>query len=196
MYIAKLFFSLSAFLLSVSLMAQVKVNPDIQKKFDSFIELSNQKKWDQAFDLMYPKLFSKVPKQDLVDLMTSMDQDGLTLNMSNIKIESASAPFASGDESFIKIGYTADLSIQVAEDGLYGSPKAIQAMTEQFQTAYGKANVRYNNDSKKFSIAAHKSMMAIQSAHQWYIIEINTDQQELMEYLFPVAVMDALVRSE
>jgi len=196
MNITKSIFALTAFLVSVSVMAQVKVNPEIQKKVDAFIELSNQKKWDQAFDLMYPKLFTKVPKQDLVDLMTSMDQDGLSLKMSNIKVTSSTAPFEEGNETFVRLEYTADLAVQVADGGLYNAPKSIQAMTEQFQTAYGKTNVKWDAVSKKYNILAHKSMMAIKINNQWYLAEINNDQKELMEYLFSDSVMDALVRLE
>lgn len=192
----KLLFVCSAFLLSFSLMAQVKVNPEIQKKFDTYIQLSNQKKWDQAFDLMYPKLFTKVPKQDLVNLMTSMEADGLTLQMNNVKINSSTVEFQEGDETFVRIEYTADLSVQVAANSLYDAPKSIAAMTEQFQATYGKTNVKWNESGKKYMILAEKSMMAVNTNHQWYLVEINNDQKELMEYLFSDDVMNALVRTE
>jgi len=196
MNITKLLFAITAFLVSLSLSAQVKVNPEIQKKFDSFIELSNQKKWNEAFDLMYPKLFISVPKQDLVNIMTSMDQDGLALKMSNIQIESTTVPIEENGETFVKLAYTANLTVEVAEKGLYNAPKAIQGMTEQFQTAYGKTNVKFDDANKTYHILAHKSIMAIQSNNQWYLLEINTDQMELMESLFSPSVMDALVRTE
>lgn len=196
MNIAKSFLCAFALLLTLSLSAQAKVNPEIQKKFDQFIELSNQKKWDQAFDLMYPKLFARVPKQDLVNLMTSMEQDGLSLKMGNVQIGSVTVPFEENGETFQRFDYTADLSVQVAENGLYSAPKAIQGMTEQFQAAYGKNNVKWDDENKKYNIISHKSIMAVQSNKQWYLVEINNDQQELMEYLFSDAVMDALVRTE
>jgi len=192
----KLLLVSSAFLISVSLMAQVKVNPEIQKKFDIYIELSNQKKWDQAFDLMYPKLFTKVPKVDLVNLMTSMEADGLSLQMSNVKINSSTVEFHEGDETFVRIEYSADLSVQVAPNSLYDAPKSIAAMTEQFESSYGKTNVKWNEAGKKYMILSQKSMMAIKTNNQWYLVEINNDQKELMEYLFSDDVMNALVRTE
>ena len=190
----KLFFAITSFLLSYSIMAQEKVNPEIQKKVDSFMELSNQKKWEQAFDLMYPKLFTQVPKQDLIDVMTGMEQDGLSLQRNNIKLVKSSAPFQEGPETFVRIEYAADLIVQISAGSLYDDPLAIQGMTGQFQTSYGKENVVWNTENKNFKIMANISMMAIQTGHQWYLIEINNDQKELMEYLFPDSVMNALVR--
>lgn len=196
MYIAKFLFTLSAFLFSLTLTAQIKVNPDIQKKFDSFVELSNQKKWDQAFDLMYPKLFTQVPKQDLVDLMTSMEQDGLSFTRSNIKFKSTEVPVVEGNETFVKVDYTGDLTVKITAGSIYDAPKAISGMTEQFQTSYGKENVNWNSTDKTYTIKVTIAMIAIQSSNQWYLIEINKDQMELMESLFPAPVMDALVRTE
>lgn len=194
MYSPKLIFAIAALLFSASVVAQGNGNPEIQKKVDAFIELSNQKKWDQAFDLMYPKLFTQVSKQDLIDVMTGMDQDGLTLQRNNIKLTSSSAPFYEGAETFVRLGYSADLIVQIAEGSLYDAPKSIQAMTEQFQASYGNENVTWKEESKKFTILANISMMAIKSDQQWYLIEINDDQKELMGFLFSDSVMKALVR--
>jgi len=190
----KLIFALGLFLFSASVMAQGKVNPEIQKKVDAFIDFSNQKKWDEAFSLMYPKLFSQVPKQDLIDVMTGMDQDGLSLQRNNIKLISSSAPFHDGLETFVRLEYAGDLVVQITGGSLYDDPKSIEGMTGQFKASYGEENVTWNGDTKHFLILSHIAMMAIQSGQQWYLIEINTDQKELMEYLFPDAVMDALVR--
>ena len=190
----KLFFVLASLLVSVSMQAQGAVNPEIQTKVDAFIELSNQKKWDQAFDLMYPKLFLKVPKQELVDLMTSMDKDGLSLHRTNLKLRSSSVPFYEGDETFVRMEYTADLTMQITAGSIYDDTKPIQGMTEQFQRSYGETNVKYDPTAKKYDIRASISMMAIKSQDQWYLVEINDDQKELMEYLFSDNVMNALVR--
>ena len=190
----KLFFVLASLLVSVSMQAQGAVNPEIQSKVDAFIELSNQKKWDQAFDLMYPKLFLKVPKQELVDLMTSMDKDGLSLHRTNLKLRSSSVPFYEGDETFVRMEYTADLTMQITAGSIYDDTKPIQGMTEQFQRSYGETNVKYDPTAKKYDIRASISMMAIKSQDQWYLVEINDDQKELMEYLFSDNVMNALVR--
>ncbi len=194
MNITKLICVITISCLSCTVMRQGRVNAEIQKKVDAFIELSNQKKWDQAFDLMYPKLFTQVPKQDLVDVMTGMDQDGLSLQRSNIKLSSATKPFKDGNETFVRLEYTGDLTVQIADGSLYDTPKSIQGMTEQFQNSYGMENVKWDGAHKKYNILAELSMMAIQSNQQWYLIEINNDQKELMEYLFSDSVMRALVR--
>ena len=192
----KLFLTLAGFILTLSLNAQITGNPDIQKRLDAFIEVANAQKYSEMCDLMYPKLFTHIPKQELVD-MASVDNKGLTQKLTNRRITSFSTPFEEGNERFVRITYTTDIIVDITEDGLYDSEKAIYGMLDLFKSTYGESSVRYNADEKRFTIIANKAMMAIQQdGGEWYLIEINTNQMELMKALFLEAVLDALVRVE
>lgn len=183
-----------ALLLTFSGFAQLTSNPDIQKKLDQFIDLTNEKKYDQAFDIMYPKMFSQVGKQELVDMMTAMDNDGLSLTVTNRRITAFSTPFVDKNETFVRIDYTADMNMKIKPGGLYDSPKASTAMQQQFESVYGANNVKYDATSKNYTIMAQKAMMAIrEEGKDWHLVEINTDQMELMRSLFSEAVINALV---
>lgn len=193
----KFFFILSAVLISSALKGQAAINPAIQTTLNTFIDYSNQQDWDKAFDLLYPKLFTKVPKQDLVDVMLGMEADGMSLKMTNLRIVSTSVPMIEGNETFVKVKYVADMDVNIKPGGMYDYPKSITSITQQFQSTYGADNVKWNAQFMRFEIIANKSMMAIQTGTgAWKLVEINMDQPELMEYLFSPAVMDGLVRAE
>lgn len=181
----KTFFSgIILFLLVLPLTAQVKINPEIQKKVNAFIELSNQKSGMKHSIYCIRSSFTHVPKQDLIDLMTGMEQDGMSLQRGNIKLLSASTPFEEGNESFVRLEYTGDLIVQIAPASLYDAPKSLQGMLQQFETSYGIDNVAWDPATKKYTIKANIAMMAIHSGNEWYLIEINAEQKELMEFLF------------
>ena len=193
----KLLFILCAFFATSMVNGQAKINPGIQTTLDDFIKYSNQKDWDKAFNMLYPKLFNRVPKQELVNLMVGMEKDGMALGMRNTRITSTSVPMEEGNETFIRVEYDADMDVNLAAGGIYDHPKAIQAMDEQFKATYGGNNVKWNAEQKTYQIKAHKAMMAIQMADKsWKLVEINMDQPELMEYLFSPTIMEALVRVE
>jgi hypothetical protein len=193
----KLLFILCSFFASTMVNAQAKINPDIQSTLDAFIKYSNQKDWDKAFDLLYPKLFNRLSKQELVNLMVATEKDGMSIGMKNTRITSTSVPVVEGNETFIRVEYDADMDVNLAAGGIYDHPKSIQAMDEQFKASYGGTNVKWNADQKTYQIKAHKAMMAIHTADKsWKLVEINMDQPELMEYLFSPTVMEALVRVE
>ena len=89
------------------------------------------------------------------------------------------------------------MSMKVKEGGMYDSPKASQAMMQQFETTYNKENVRWNPDTREYTIHTKKAMMAIQEeGKDWYLVEINTDQMELMRSLFSETVIAALITVE
>lgn len=193
----KFLFVCSAVLFSFALKAQTGVNPAIKAKLDAFIEYSNKQDWDKAFDLLYPKLFTKVSKQELVDLMAGMEADGLMLTMSNTRITSTSVPVVEGNETFVKVNYTADLLVNIMPKGLYDSYKSMMAIDEQFKATYGVENVQLDQNRKEYHIKASKSMMAVKTGTEdWKLVEINMDQPELMAYLFSPSVMETLVRVE
>lgn len=193
----KFCFVLCAFFSISMVKGQASINPAIQSTLEAFIEHSNKGDWDQAFDLLYPKLFSRVPKQDLVDMMVGTSADGLDLSMGHPRITSTSVPVEEGNETFVRVEFESEMSVNIKADGIYDHPKSIQAMDQDFKATYGEKNVKWDEDQKSYKVNAQKSMMAINTGNNvWKLVEINMDQPELMEYLFSPSVMDALVRVE
>ena len=188
---------LAVCIFSLSARAQVNNNLDIQKRLDAFVELTNQKKYDEAFNYMYPKMFKEVSKQDLINVMSSANSDGLSLQVLNRKITSYSTPFQEGDETFVKVGFTADMEIDVVEGGMYDHPKPCTAMKQQFESIYGEKNVHWNEMEKKFTIKVDKQMMAVkQNQGDWFFVEVNKDQMDLMKSLFSEAVIKSVVMAD
>lgn len=184
------------FVSATTVVGQVPIDPAIKAKLDAFIEFSNAGQWDKAFDLIYPKLFTRVPKEDMVDLMQRTEL-GLSLKMENTQILSSSSPVEEGNETFVRISYSSDLTAAIEQGGMYDSPKAIQAIGDQLKSTYGGRSVQWNPDLKQYKIRATKNMMAINPGNgDWKLIEINMDQPELMEFLFSPSIMDELVRVE
>lgn len=195
MKFVQFFFVLLMALFSMPAVAQVTGNPEIQQRLDKYIELTNQQNWDAAFDILYPKMFTNVSKQELVDIMNSEESNGLSLQLSNRRITAFSAPFEDGGETFVRVSYTADQTITIKPGGMYDYPKSIMGMEQQFKQTYGENNVKWNADEKKFTILADKAIIAVQpEGKDWYLVEVNPEQKELMESLFSEAVLNALVR--
>lgn len=195
MKVTRIFIMTLVMLASFTAKSQAVINPGIEETLIRFITYSNQHDWDKAFDLLYPKMFAQVPKQDLVDIMKSSEADGMNLQMADTRITSTSVPVIEGEETFVKVQYVSNLSVTIAKGGKYDYPKSIQAMDEQFKIIYGPNNVKWDEASRQFKILANRSIMAIQSKQgDWKLVEINMDQPELMESLFPASVMQTLIR--
>jgi hypothetical protein len=166
----------------------------IQEKIDGFTELSNAGEWDKALDYMYPKLFAKVPKEQITGMMRELE-GGLTIKTENIRITKTQGPVEDSGEIFVRVEYTGDMKVAVIPGGMFDSPKALTAIEQQFKSIYGGENVQWSENTKEYSIKAIKSMMAIKGAdNEWKLVEINMDQMEVMEFLFSPAIMSSLIR--
>lgn len=197
MYTIKLFFILSAVLFTSAVNGQAVVNPAIKNTLDAYIDYSNKQDWNKAFDMLYPKLFTKVSKQELIDMVEGPGSEGLNLQMKNTRITSTSVPVQEGNETFVRVEYESDMEVNIVASGDYDAPKAIQAMDEQFKHTYGANNVKWEEGAKQYKIKANKAMMFINTGSDvWSLVEINMEQPELMESLFSPSIMDALVRLE
>ncbi len=197
MYTIKMFFILSAVLFTSAVKGQAVVNPAIKNTLDTYIEYSNKQDWNKAFDMLYPKLFTKVSKQELIDMVEGPGSAGLNLQMKNTRITSTSVPVTEGNETFVRVEYESDMEVNIVAAGDYDAPKAIQAMDEQFKATYGQNNVKWEEGTKQYKIRANKAMMFINMGSDvWSLMEINMEQPQLMESLFSPSIMDALVRLE
>lgn len=187
-------FILMGMAISFSSYAQGPEIPAIKERLIAFMDLTNSKKYSEAFEYTYPRMFEFVPKDQLVDVMKSMDQNGLSLAIMNPVITSYSEPLIEGNEKFVKIEYSADLKVDITTGSMFDTPAACDAMLGQFESIYGKGNVKWNKDAKRYDIVAKKSMIAVQpEGGVWYLVEIRPDQMDLMNALFPESVITKFV---
>lgn len=193
----KAFVFLLGMVISFSSFGQGQEVPGIKERVIAFMDLTNDKKYSEAFEYTYPRMFELVPKEQLVDVMKSMDQNGLSLVIINPVITSYSEPLVEGTEKFVRIEYTADLKVDIATGSMFDNPAACDAIQGQFDSIYGKENVKWNKEAKRYDIVAKKAMLAIQpEGGEWYLVEIRPDQMDLMKALFSETVIEKFIAVE
>lgn len=180
------------------LRAQTADEAAIKARIEAFTRWSNEEDWSSAFDLLYPKLFTYVRKEELVGLMDTLVSDGMHLRMENLRIRTFSLPIREGRETFVRVAYVADMIVRLDPEGKYGPPEIAASVGEQFRKTYGKDNVVWMPDGHEYRIVAEKAMIAVRGddVPDWYLVEINTDQPELMAFLFSPEVLARLVSAD
>lgn len=178
--------------------AQQDEESAIRERIQQFIDLSNAGDWAAAFDLLYPKLFTYVRRDELVTMMKELADDGMQLQMEKMRIRTLSLPMQEEGNTYVRVGYAAEMQVRIRSDGKYGSPASLETLTAQFTKAYGAENVDWIPAEQKFAIQADKAMIAVKTPGNptWYLVEINPDQPDLMAFLFPPAVLDKLVNPD
>lgn len=184
---------------SITSVISQNIDPEIRNTFDQFISHSNRGDWEKAFELLYPKLFTKVAKTDLVDMMKSSEADGLTIQLQNIQINSSSVPVEEGQEEFVRLNYEGDMHVKITRGSTYDDSRTRDVLAEQFKAQYGSKNVNWDDKLGTFKIRTVKSMIAVRNTVKgggWKLVELNPEQRDLMNEIFSPSIQAALIYVE
>lgn len=167
--------------------------PAIQEKMNQFISLSNEQKWSEAFDLLYPKLFQTVGKHELVGMMENMASEGMSNTTENFKVVSFSELKTFNGEDFVLIKYDSDQKLKMSP-AITADDEMRKTVLLSLRQSMGEENVAYDSKSEVFVIKGTKSMYAIsnEGENNWFLVDNNTNQDELLTVLIPAQIRNEL----
>ena len=175
--------------------AQKDYKQVIGAKIDKFISLSNDKKWNEAFDMMYPKLFESVTKEELINMMAEMDASGVEINIPSHEIKSYSVVAIHENEKFVFVEYQANQTLKLSEE-LTANEETRGALMFNLRSSFGTNSVVFDEETKAFNIDANKSLFAIadKNTDNWYLIENNEEQKELLNHVIPANIQEKFLK--
>jgi hypothetical protein len=165
----------------------------IEKKLNQFISLSNEQKWSEAFDLLYPKLFQTVGKHELVGMMENMASEGMSNTTENFKVVSYSDLKTFNGEDFVLIKYDSNQKLKMSP-AITADDEMRKTVLLNLRQSMGEDNVDYDAKSEVFLIKGIKSMFAIsdEGENNWFLVDNNTNQEELLTILIPAQIRNEL----
>lgn len=173
--------------------AQNAATDQIQTRIDDYFQATVDHNWEKVVDMLYPKIFDIVSREEMISVFTNLEQDGMVIQMKDFSVKRISGVIEHQGEQFARIDYAANMSIQMIGDE-YKSDEVVQLLLNSFEGSFGKGKVKHNPEDNSFDIHADKIMFAIadSGSHQWYFIEKNEDQPEIMNTLLPEIVVSKL----
>lgn len=161
----------------------------ISEKLDQFFQATQEKEWEQVLDLTYPKLFELVPREQMLGLFQNMEAEGMSFEMSNMKISEIYGAEDFEGETFSAVDYAMQMKIILNGDGF--NDQAMGFMKTSFETTYGAENVATDRDNKTFTIQAEKTLFAIadKDTDNWHFIEKNAEQMVILEQIIDKQVL-------
>ncbi|MEL7121570.1 MAG: hypothetical protein AAFO07_19135 [Bacteroidota bacterium] len=184
-----LFLLLSAFTLSAQ-------NTDvIDDTLEKYIKATNEKDWNAALDLVYEKLFTLAPKEQMLAMFQQMDAMGMSIKMTDYSITNKSEPIEADSSQFVIVNYDSREKLTLNNEAFSGD-EMINMMKQQFVMTYGEDGVSWDKESKTFDLKGKKTMLAIsKDGENWKFIEYkNTDpnQKMIFSQIIPAEVIEAL----
>ena len=189
-HVSILLFSL--FLLVTSATGQNQLKNHFEKDLKNYTTAFNNKQWDVVTQMMYPRIFEMMSKENMVMVLEQMDNLGVKMTTDFKHIDRISDVVENGNEKYCKIQYYGVIKVKLS--GLMSQGSSL--MQPQFEKEFGKENVKYHEDTNSFTIHAHRSMVAIadKESNNWKYIDVNSPQAKGLQKLIPASVQQKLNR--
>lgn len=175
--------------------AQTKDSLAIATDVNLFFNYTTTNQVDSLLEMLYPKLFTIAPKEQLKQQMKNMlDDKNLTIKMFDFKIKSISPTFLYNTVKYALVKYNFRMTMQFG--GINESQKnnlALQYSLPELQEKFGKSNVQLNDETQTISIYVNGLIYAINEPKKsWKFLEKKEEQKALLNYLLPQAVINKL----
>lgn len=168
--------------------SQKQHEKNIENRLNSFIELSNQKKWSEAFDMIYAGLFEVVGKHEIIGMMENMDREGFDMRTKEFEITKYSDLASSDEEDFVLVHYDSKQELKMPTS-MMDDPAMRAAIIENMKSNM-TGEVMYDEIAKSFQIELSKSIFAIsdKGKEDWFLLENNAEQETIIAMLIPEEV--------
>ena len=171
------------------------VNNDLKVVFttdiSSYFDAVNKGNWDAVINMIYPKLFDLITKEQMIKSFNQLDEMGMDLKTDFNKIEKISEVINYENSKFCRVYYNARFTIKIS--GVMIENK--DQLGQSFIAYYGAENIKYDDTNSKFEIKAKKSMIAVSktNSNEWSYIEYNEPEEEILKQLIPEKVLVQII---
>lgn len=155
-----------------------------------YLQANYDKDYDKIMDMVYPKLFDIVAREDMIAMFKGMESEGIEFELSDGLIHSISEVMVEDGKRFSRVDYSMKMMMRFS--GIEYESEATQDIIHtSFQAQYGEDNVSRKEGA--FYIQTDKTMIAIApiGEESWKFMEMNRDQPQLLEMLLPVEIIEA-----
>jgi hypothetical protein len=172
----------------------------IEQRLTAYMKLNDEMKLEELMDYIYPKLFSIVPKEQLIKAMKDgFDNEELTVELDSLKIEKIYPVFEMGKGSFAKVDYSMVIVMKYKTEA--GSTdkashlKQMARIAESMEGQYGSGNVKVDENGV-IRIWEKNKLVAVKDeyAKDWSFVSLK-DEDPMMNKLFSKEVLDKLISS-
>jgi len=170
--------------------SQKHLQAHFEKDLINYTDAFNKKQWNTVTQMMYPRVFEKMSKSNMLMFLEQMDNLGVKMTTDFRSIDKISKVVKAGNEKYCKIQYYGVIRVKLSGLMTQGS----SLMQPQFEQEFGKENVKYHEASNSFTIQAHRSMVAVadKQSENWKYIDVDSSMAKGLRNLVPAHVQKQL----
>lgn len=182
-------FSLISLLMSCR--SDINLNKRFQKDIEKYTKAYNSKDWEKVTQMIYPKLFGILPKQQMILYFMLSESIGPKTVLEFNRIDSISDIIVSGDEQYCRVFYNGMIPLSITGDLL---SKNMDQLKKSYQDKYVSENVQIVEKKHLIMFQVYQSMIAIsgKGKNDWKYVEYAGNMKEMLLRIIPEEVHQKL----
>jgi hypothetical protein len=180
---------LSFFTFAVS--AQNSTDAQLNKRLQTYMTLSKELDFAGVMDYMHPKLFTIVPKEQLVQTMeTAFNTPGMKITFDSMAVVAIGPVYKTGSASYRKVDYFMSMSISLGDSLDLTDKQVADIMLASFKQGFPGKKVSVATATNSILVSGKELMFAIKDAQapEWLFLGYDRSNPKMVQQLYPKPV--------
>jgi hypothetical protein len=168
-------------------------DPRLRERADSILMFTKQINIEKILDFTYPKLFSIVPRDQMVEaLKNTFETDELSIGLDSVRLDSIYPVFTIGEARYTKVQNSQVTLMRLKKNIDTADKESVPFFLGLMEDQFGKENVRFDAPTTTLHIRMKSEMIAVKDSHspEWSFINYKEDDETLLPSLFSKEVLE------
>jgi len=185
---------LSLLFLGFGVISDGQKDTSLVNRVNEMLKLTQLKDIERIMDYTYPKLFTIVPKETMINtLKNAYDTELFIIELDSIQIDTIFPVFTIKDTSYAKVRHTMLMKMKFKEAFDSTAKESKEIMVSLMETKYGQGHVRFDPGANSLNIFIIPEMAAIkEKSAKWTFVNLNTGNPEILNMLLSNQVLEKL----
>jgi len=169
----------------------------MEQRLSEFMKLNEEMNLEKIMDYVYPKLFTIVPRKDLLQAMKDgFNTEEVKVEIDSMKVDKVYPAFEMDNASYAKVTYSLVMLMDFnnsKDSTAEVDPEQNEFMRKTMAAEYGDENVSVDETSGIIKIKTSSIMVAVKekSDKEWYFVNLKAEDP-MMTKIFSKEVIDKI----
>jgi hypothetical protein len=169
----------------------------MEQRLTEFMKLNEEMNLEKIMDYLHPKLFTIVPRKDLLQAMKDgFNSEEVKVDIDSMKVDKIHPVFEMDNASYAKINYSMLMLMDfnnAADSTAEVDKEQSEFMRKTMAAEYGEENVSVDDATGIIKIQASSIMVGVkeQSDKEWYFVNLKAEDP-MMTKIFSKKVIEKI----
>ena len=185
---------LLALLIMTSGMILAQSDTSLINRLNAMLKFTQVRDLDKVMDYTYPKLFTIVAKDQLLQTMReAYETDEYIIELDSVAVKTIFPIFKINDTSYVKVKHTMLMRMKYKKPDDSAAKKSAGFLITLMETTYGKGNVRFDTVANSLNIFMEPDIVGVKPrTGVWTFANLDENNPAMLDILFSKQVQNKL----